>query len=203
MRTRFLFLPLVFALATLVTPGAIAQEVPDTPETPDAEPAAEAAPAPEADPAPEAEPAPEPDASAEPTAGVEPALPALPASTLFETTLDFVLVKKMNLGGRAGEVEVRGVEFGSKSVKGGVFGTSDADLKATITARLECSTEAEKKQKIDITILFLDEAGDVIDRAANNGSLKAESKFIDINHTTLKYVVPLIKKVKITAESKG
>jgi len=179
----------IFALATLVATGGIAQDVPDTPETPESAAASEAEPVAET----------EPEADPESTANEEPAGPAGP---LFETTVSFELVKKTTLEGKAGEIEIRGVEFGSKGAKGGVFGSSDADLKATISAQFDCSTTAEKKQKVSFTIQFLDGNGDLIDRASNNGSLKEESKLIDVNLTTLRYVVPLIKQVKITAKSK-
>ena len=102
----------------LVTTATLAQEVPETPETP------------------EATPAPEPTVAPEPTAA---------PSLVWETTVDFEFVRKIMLEGRVGEVEIRGVEFTSGSSKGGIFGTSGADLKALITARLDCTTAAEKK----------------------------------------------------------
>jgi len=180
--TRRLCLLAAIALATLVTTGTFAQEVPETPETP------------------EATPAPEPTVSPEPTA--EPEATAAP-SLVFETTVDFEFVRKIMLEGQVGEVEIRGVEFTSGSGKGGIFGSSDADLKASITARLDCSTTADKKWKIDFTIQYLDGEGNPIDRAKGNASLKAEAKVVEVNHTTLKYVVPLIKKVRISAVGKG
>jgi hypothetical protein len=193
---RFGFLA-ALALAMLVTTGSIAQEVPDTPEIVDPATASEAAPEPE--PEPEAEPA-EPAESTEASDAVE---AAEPPGLLYEITMDFELVKRTGLEAQVGEIKIKGVEFGAKSVKGGVFGTSDADLKSTIIAQMECSTTEAKKQKISFTIEFLDSEGNAIDRARNNGSLKNESKFIEVSHTTLKYVVPLIKKVKITAEAKA
>ncbi|MCP4901881.1 MAG: hypothetical protein GY906_33370 [bacterium] len=192
------------AVAMFVIPGVVAQEVPETPEAPELEPAPEAAPA-DPEPVPEAEPAeeaePEPEVAEEPEPAAEPE-PAGPAGLLFATTMDFELVKSAKLDGKVGEVEIRGIEFGSKSAKGGIFGSKDADLKASINASIECSTTAEKKQKVDFTIEFLDGEGNLIDRAEGNVSLKEESKFASIDHTTLKYVVPLIKKVRISAESK-
>jgi len=183
MRNRRVFL--FVALAMLVTAGAIAQNIPETPEI--------------AEPAPEVTDAPEPAASPEPVADTE---PAGAASLLFETELDFELVKKNLLAGKVGKIDIKGIEFGSKSSRSGIFGTKDADLKASITAHVECSTTAAKKQKIDFMIQFLDGEGNIIDRALGSGSLKDESKIIEVDHTTLRYVVPQIKKVRISAESK-
>ncbi len=183
------FAALVFAL--LVAAGSIAQEVPDTPEPVDPATASETAPEPE------------PAEPAESTVASDAVEAAEPPGLLYETTMDFELVKKTGLEAQVRAIKIKGVEFGAKSVKGGVFGTSDADLKSTIVAQMECSTTEAKKQKISFTIEFLDSEGNTIDRAENNGSLKNESKFIEVSRTTLKYVVPLIKKVKITAEAKA
>lgn len=169
-------------LAMLVTVGAGAQEPGETPE------------APEAAPAPETAPEPVPAAVPEPTE---------PASLSFETTVDFELVKSIALDGRAGEIEVRGVEFIANSAKGGVFGTSDADIKTNISVMLDCATEAEKKAKFDLTIQFLDAEGALVDRITDSASFKSGSKTLEFKLTTLKYAVPLIKTAKITAVAKG
>ena len=123
-------------------------------------------------------------------------------SLTFETSVDFELVKKIALDGQAGEIELRGVEFTVSAAKGGVLGTSDADLKATIGVLLDCATGAEKKAKLDLTVHFLDADGAVIDRVNNGIGLKSGDKTIETKLTTLKYVVPLIKSARITAVAK-
>jgi len=174
------------ALSVLLVAGAWAQEAPESPETPDAP---EAADTPEAADAPEGQETPE--------------APAAPPSLVFETTVDFEFLKRANLDGQAGEVEIRGVEFTSASGKGGLFSSGDADLNAGIVTRLDCSTTAEKKQKLDLVIQFLDSEGVLIDRAKNSVSLKNETKVFETSHKTLKYVVSLIAKVRITVSSTG
>jgi len=170
------FIPLL----VLLVAGAWAQEVPESAETPDT---VEAADAPEAQETPEA--------------------PAAAPSLVFETTVDFEFVKQATLDGKAGEVEIRSVEFTSASGKGGLFSSGDADLMAGIVTGLECSTTAEKKQKLDLTIQFLDSEGALIDRVKNGVSLKNGSKVFETSHKTLKYVVPLIAKVQITVSATG
>ena len=172
----------VMILAILVTVGAVAQETDETTEAPETAPASETAP--------------------EPTPAAEPE-PIEPASLSFETSVDFELVKSIVLEGRAGEIEFRGVEFIASSAKGGVFGTSDADIKTNIAVMLDCSTEAEKKAKFDLTIQFLDGEGTLVDRINDSASCKSGSKTLEFKHTTLKYAVPLIKTAKITVVAKG
>jgi hypothetical protein len=121
----------------------------------------------------------------------------------FETTIEFAINEKADLEGAAGEVEMRRVEFASSFAKGGMFGSGDQELSSLIVARLECATAAATKQKIDILIEFLDGEGELIDRAKHSGSLKNETKIMEIKHTTLKWVVPRIEQVRITAEAKG
>jgi hypothetical protein len=186
MKTPRISILSVMILATLVAFGAVAQEADETTEAPEAAPTSEAAPEPE----------PEPAATTEPE-------PTGPVSLSFETTVDFELVKSIALDGRAGEIEFRGVEFIASSAKGGVFGTSDADIKTNLSVMLDCSTEAEKKAKFDLTIQFLDGEGTLVDRITVSASFKSGSKTLEFKHTTLKYAVPMIKTAKITAVAKG
>jgi hypothetical protein len=173
MTTRFSILFIVI-LAILVTVGAVAQENDESTEAPEATPAAET--------------------EAESTD---------PPGLSYETTVDFELLKSIALDGRAGEIDFRGVEFTASSAKGGVFGTTDADIKTNIAVMLDCATEAEKKAKFDLTIQFLDVEGALVDRITDSASFKSGSKTLEFKHTTLRYAVPLIKTVKITAVAKG
>jgi hypothetical protein len=185
----------VFA-AVLAAGGAFAQETPDEPEvlqTPETPQAAEAPEADEnfeqAEPTEEAELAEEPETSAAP-------------SLAFETSVAFEPAKKETFEARVGEVELRGVEFMVSQPKGGMLGTSDADLKTTISVMIDCATTAEKKAKFELTVFFLDAEGNVIDRTSAGFGLKSGSKIFEIKHTTLKYVVPLIKTAKLSAVAK-
>jgi hypothetical protein len=177
----------IFA-SILMAGGAFGQEVPDEPEVPQAPEAPSEPETPETPEAPEA------------SEAVE--APAAPPSLTFETSVDFEPVKKIALEGRAGEIDLLAVEFTVSAAKGGVLGTSDADLKATVVVLLDCATEAAKKAKLNLTVSFLDAEGNVIDRVDNGISLKSGTKTVETKHTTLKYVVPLIKTAKITAVAK-
>lgn len=178
---RVFFLSVLF-VAALLTVGAFAQEADETPETP------------EVTTAPDSEVDTDAEAEAESTE---------PPGLSFETTVDFELLKHFDLEGSAGEVEFRGVEFTVSAAKGGVLGTSDADIKATIGVLLDCSTEAKKKAKFDFTVQFFDEEGALVDRLIDSANIKDESKIVKFKHTTLKYAVPMITTAKITAVYKG
>jgi hypothetical protein len=182
MHTKKFFTLGVVVAAVMVSAGAFAQDVPEESAASEAQVA--------------------PEASEEAATPEAPEAPADPPSLTFETSVDFEPVKRISLEGRAGEIELLGVEFTVSAAKGGMLGTSDADLKATIGVLLECATEAEKKAKLDLTVQFLDADGAVIDRVDNSIGLKSGNKTFETKLTTLKYVVPLIKSAKISAVAK-
>jgi len=182
MHSRKFFTLGVVVAAMMVAAGAFPQDVPEEPDAPEAQVAPEASEETEAPEAPEAQ--------------------ADPPSLTFATSVDFEPVKRIAVEGRAGDIELLGVEFTVSAAKGGMLGTSDADLKATIGVLLECATEAEKKAKLDLTVQFLDADGSVIDRVDNSIGLKSGKKTFETKLTTLKYVVPLIKSAKISAVAK-
>ena len=182
MHSRKFFTLGVVVAAMMVAAGAFPQDVPEEPDAPEAQVA--------------------PEASEEAEAPEAPEAPADPPSLTFATSVDFEPVKRIAVEGRAGDIELLGVEFTVSAAKGGMLGTSDADLKATIGVLLECATEAEKKAKLDLTVQFLDADGSVIDRVDNSIGLKSGKKTFETKLTTLKYVVPLIKSAKISAVAK-
>jgi hypothetical protein len=142
-----------------------------------------------------------------PTLFIAAALAASPAAAQdlkFETTVDFAFVKRQALEGTAGEVEIRGVEFVSSSGSGGFMKkTFSSDLQAGIGTRIECSTTAETKWKLKMTVEFLDAEGNVIDRARNDASLKKEAKIVEFGHATLKWAVQHIEQARIIIEASG
>ena len=135
------------------------------------------------------------------------AIPAAAQGLKFEQTVDYAFNQRVALEGKAGEVEIRGIEFVSGDPKGGLmkstFGSGDADLKSVIITRLECATAAETKWKADITIEFLDADGELIDRVRDGVALKAEAKILEIKHTTLKYAAGKIASARLTVTATG
>ena len=131
--------------------------------------------------------------------------PADPTS--YQTTVDFSLAQQIELDGELGQVQFRSVEFVEKSAKNGgikgAFSSSKDDLESEITTRLNCATTSTDKWKLNVTVEFLDDEGEVIDRSTTGISVKNEAKIFDFKHTTLKWVVPRIKQARITVGIKG
>jgi hypothetical protein len=125
----------------------------------------------------------------------------------FEETVDYALNQRVALEGKAGEVEIRGIEFVSGDPKGGLIkgtlSSADPALNAVIITRLECATAAQTKWKAKITIDFLDADGELIDRTTSEASLKAEAKILEIKHTTLKYAASKIAQARLVVEAGG
>jgi hypothetical protein len=151
----------------------------------------------EAEPSEEAETSTEAEAAPEAEASV---------GTDFVTTIGFSLLNAMALDGKTGEVDVKNVEFEVAGAKGGgikgALSSADADMNAIITTRLTCATKASTKIKIDMLVEFLDADGKVIDRAVNSESFKNNEKKFDFKHTTLRWAVDHIAKVRITVQAK-
>ena len=119
----------------------------------------------------------------------------------FVTTVDFSNMKKAALEGTAGGVQVTSVEFVASSAKSGgitgAFSSSDTEVDVALTTTIGCAAASDKKWKVDFMVEFLDEDGEVIDRATGSGSLKKDKVF-DIKHTTLRWVLTHISKARIS-----
>ena len=121
--------------------------------------------------------------------------------TNFEKTVAFDSLKVLALDGKAGEVDVKSVEFTVANKKSGGFmgiGGSETDFEAVITTRISCATTDTTKWKLGIMVDFLDEDGNVIDRVTNSDSIKNNEKKIDFKHTTLKWALSHIKEARVT-----
>lgn len=126
-------------------------------------------------------------------------------STNFAATVEFSPLKRVTLKGKAGEVDVKGVEFTVANKKsGGVMGIggSDTEIEAVITTRLSLATTATTKWKLEMMVEFLDEDGEVIDRVANSDSIKKNEKNVDFKHTTLRWALSHIKEARVTVAAK-
>lgn len=134
------------------------------------------------------------------------AVPETTPSTTFQSTVDFGALKSVDLDGKAGEIEVKGVDFEVANAKGGgiknTFSSDDAEMLVVITTNFSCATSADTKQKFGMKVEFLDKDGQVIDRAMNNDSLKNNDKKFSIKHSTLKWALDHIVKARVTVDAK-
>jgi len=127
---------------------------------------------------------------------------AAESDTLFVTTVDFSNMKKEALEGSAGDVQITSVEFVASNVKSGgisgAFSSSDKEVEVALTTNIGCSTASDTKWKLDFMVEFLDEDGELIDRATANGSLKKNDKVFVVKHTTLRWALGHIKTARIS-----
>jgi hypothetical protein len=127
------------------------------------------------------------------------------ASSTFQETVEFGPLKSTDLGGMAGQIEVKKVDFAVANAKGGgikgAFSSDDAEMHVVITTNFTCVTSAETKQKFDMKVEFLDKDGQVIDRAMSSANFKKNEKKFEIKHTTLKWALDHIAKARVTVEA--
>ena len=127
----------------------------------------------------------------------------------FTQKVGFEFDETLEIGKSVGPVLVDSVEF-SRGGTGGGFGKSvlgkfkgeDNDAHAHILVAFECENPTREEWEIKFTVEFLDAEGEVIDRARMKKELDNEARVLSINHETLSYVIPLIKKVVIRVEGR-
>jgi hypothetical protein len=125
----------------------------------------------------------------------------------FDEVVEFTPGEQITLDVVVGEVEVRAIEFLVKEPKSGFisnpFSSGNSDLQAELTVRANLATDAEKKRKIGILVELLDGDENVIDRAGNNISFKDNSKIFTFKHTTLKWALERVEKVRLSIEARN
>jgi hypothetical protein len=134
------------------------------------------------------------------------ALVAGAGSLKFTTTVPFRLGSAIELNATVGPVSVESVEFSQGSggpfgrTLGGTLGRGD-DVYSGITAAFECENPEPVEWEVTFELEFLDKNGELIDRAKKSKDLEGESKVVKVDHSTLRYVIPLIDRVEIKIQA--
>ena len=81
-------------------------------------------------------------------------------------------------------------------------GAGDPDVSTTLRAGFDTQNPIDEEWEVTYTVEFLDRDGKVIDRATKKGSVEGEAKIIELEHSTLSYVVPFISRVRIRMSAK-
>lgn len=133
-------------------------------------------------------------------------------SLRFEKTVDWQLGKLIELNATVGPVRVGKVEFAQPeggSVKDSIVGRirgggggGSAETQATVRASFDSENPEEDEWVVTYTLDLLDSKGRLIDRIVKSEGLEGEAKVVQIDHSTLKYVLPFIDKVKIRLEAR-
>lgn len=132
-------------------------------------------------------------------------------SLRFEKTVDYQLGKLIDLNATVGPVRVAKVELSQPeggSVKDSIMGRmrggggGSAETHATIRASFDSENPEEDEWVVTYTLDLLDGKGRLIDRVVKSEGLEGEAKVVEVDHSTLKYVLPFIDKVKIRLEAR-
>ena len=132
-------------------------------------------------------------------------------SLRFEKTVDYQLGKLIELNATVGPVRVSKVEFSQPeggSVKDSIVGRirggggGSSETQATIRAGFDSENPEEDEWVVTYTLDLLDSKGKLIDRIVKSEGLEGEAKVVNVDHATLKYVLPFVDKVKIRLEAR-
>jgi hypothetical protein len=133
-------------------------------------------------------------------------------SLRFERTVSFQRGETISLGARFGPVGVANVRFAVDEAGGGGGGIRDSILSrvpgrdpettATISASFDTENPTEDEWEVTYTLDFLDRSGKLIDRGSDKEGFEGEAASHTVSHSTLRYVVPAIARVRIRLEAK-
>jgi hypothetical protein len=132
-------------------------------------------------------------------------------SLRFEKTVDYRLGKLIELNATVGPVRVAKVEFSQPeggSVKDSIVGRirggggGSSETQGTFRAGFDTENPEEDEWVVTYTLDLLDSKGKLIDRIVQSEGLEGEAKVVNVDHPTLKYVLPFVDKVKIRLEAR-
>ena len=132
-------------------------------------------------------------------------------SLRFEKTVDWQLGKLIELNATVGPVKVGKVEFSQPeggSVKDSIVGRirggggGSSETQATVRASFDSENPEEDEWVVTYTLDLLDGKGRLIDRIVRSEGLEGEAKVVQVEQSTLKYVLPFIAKVRIRLEAR-
>lgn len=129
-------------------------------------------------------------------------------SLRFEKTVPYQTGKLISLKAVVGPVSVANVTLSREaggSVKDTIVGRlrgGDSETQATIRSSFDVENPNEDEWVVTFTLDFLDRDGRLIDRVVKSEGFEGEAKTAHIDHSTLAYVVPMIRQVKIRLEAR-
>jgi hypothetical protein len=129
-------------------------------------------------------------------------------SLRFEKTVKYQTGKLIDLNATVGPVRIAKVELsqpsgGSGSIMGRIRGGGgSSETESTIRASFDAENPEEDEWVVTFTLDFLDSKGKLIDRAVGKESLEGEAKVVNVDHSILTYVVPMIDRVEVKLEAR-
>lgn len=130
------------------------------------------------------------------------------AQNRFEKTFAYQVDKTETLTATVGPVKIGTVKvtnMGRGYGRGG-FGLRTAnppsELSTTLRFAFDVDNPVDEEWDITFTVELLDKSGKVIDRATKKENYEDEAKALNLDHSIIEYVLPLVSEVKITLEGR-
>lgn len=142
------------------------------------------------------------------TAALAPAGAQEGRSLRFEKTIKYQTGKLIDLNATVGPVRVAKVELsqptggGAGSVIDRIRGGGSPETHSTIRASFDAENPEEDEWVVTFTLDFLDSRGRLIDRVVGKEGLEGEAKVVNVDHSILTYVIPMIDRVEVKLEAR-
>lgn len=142
------------------------------------------------------------------TAALAPAEAQQGRSLRFEKTIKYQTGKLIDLNATVGPVRIAQVEFSQPGVGGAgsvidrIRGGGSSETHSTIRAGFDAENPEEDEWVVTFTLDFLDSRGRLIDRVVGKEGLEGEAKVVNVDHSILTYVIPMIDRVEVKLEAR-
>jgi hypothetical protein len=136
------------------------------------------------------------------------ALPLLAQGDRVEQKLAFEVDKSLPLNGMVGPVKIptlKVINLGRGYSRGGISlrtGNQPSELSTTLRFTFEVNNPMKEEWQVEFNVELLDKSGKVIDRFSKKEEYDNEAKALNIEHSLLEYVIPLVSDVKITLQGR-
>lgn len=126
----------------------------------------------------------------------------------FEKNVPFQVDKTETLAAMVGPVKIaslRVTNLGRGYGRGG-FGLRTAnppsELSTTLRFAFEVDNPVDEEWDVTFTVELLDKSGQIIDRATKTENYEEEAKALNIDHSLIEYVLPLVGDVRVILQGR-
>jgi hypothetical protein len=126
----------------------------------------------------------------------------------FEKDVPFVVDTSVALDAVVGPVKVTTLKvtnLGRGYGRGG-FGLRTAnppsELSTTLRFAFDVDNPTDDEWDVTFTVELLDKSGQVIDRGSKKENYEDEAKVLNLEHSIIEYVLPLVSQVRVTLEGR-
>lgn len=129
-------------------------------------------------------------------------------SLRFEKTIRYQTGKLIDLNATVGPVRIAKVELSQPTGSSGSImnrirsGGGSSETQSTLRASFDAENPGDEEWVVTFTLDFLDGKGRLIDRVIAREGLEGEAKVVDVDHSILTYVIPMIDRVEVKLEAR-